>query len=439
MPRRITSRLGTTLLCSGLLFLAACQEPEKTLPGVREDIRPQAETSDVVNNSKPISLAGQSSNSSWAQSFGTQAFRTAHPALRTTPQLVWSAPIGEGDSKRQRITADPVVAGGLIYTLDAAARVTATSTNGGQVWSTNLVPPNEDDSHATGGGMAYSDGVLYVSSGFGRLTALDARSGSIRWQQKLGATGSGTPTISNGLLYLVAGDDTGWTINIKDGRIVWQQPGTPSVGHVLGAPAPALTSQFVIFAFGSGDITGNFRKGGIRRWNASVAGQRTGRATARIGDITGGPVVVGSTVYIGNHSGRTVALRADSGERIWTATEGALGPVWPAGDSIFLVSDRNQIIRLSAGDGSVIWAHDLPGFVKDKPRRRGDSFANYGPVLAGGRVITASSDGFLRFYNPQDGALLNRVEVPGGATTGPVIANNTLYVVSTKGELHAFR
>uniref|UniRef100_A0AAN0M6J3 Uncharacterized protein n=1 Tax=Yoonia rhodophyticola TaxID=3137370 RepID=A0AAN0M6J3_9RHOB len=31
--------------------------------------------------------------------------------------------IGEGDSRRARITADPVVAGGVIYTLDARATV----------------------------------------------------------------------------------------------------------------------------------------------------------------------------------------------------------------------------------------------------------------------------------------------------------------------------
>jgi outer membrane protein assembly factor BamB len=359
--------------------------------------------------------------------------------LRGTPQLTWSTSIGNGDSRKQRITAEPVVAGGLIYTLDSGATVSAVSPQGQLVWNTNLIPASDGDSDAAGGGMAYSNGVLYVSSGFGRLTALDAKSGTIRWQKRLNATGSGAPLVSDGLLYLVAGDETGWTVDTKDGRIAWQIESTPSVGNVLGAPAPVLTSDLSVFAFGSGDITATFRKGGIRRWNASVAGGRRGRAAAQIVDVTGGPIVAGDTIYIGNHSGRTVAFDAASGERRWTADEGAVDTVWPAGNSIYLISDRSQLVRLNASDGTVVWAQDLPGFVKDKPKRRGPIFAHYGPILAGGRIVVASNDGYLRFFNPVDGSLVHRVEVPGGATTAPVVAGQTLYVVSTKGQLHAFR
>ncbi|WP_120632785.1 PQQ-like beta-propeller repeat protein [Ruegeria sp. EL01] len=440
MVTRFFSRLGVPAAAVALTTLAACQEPEIILPGAREDIRPASDTETVeTRGSQPISLPGQNANASWPQSPGTAAFRTTNAALRGTPQLAWSTLIGNGDSRKQRITAEPVVAGRLIYTLDSGATVSAVSPQGQLVWNTNLIPASDGDSDATGGGMAYSNGVLYVSSGFGRLTALDAKSGAIRWQKRLNATGSGAPLVSDGLLYLVAGDETGWTVDTKDGRIAWQIESTPSVGNVLGAPAPVLTSDLSVFAFGSGDIAATFRKGGIRRWNASVAGGRRGRAAAQIVDVTGGPMVAGDTIYIGNHSGRTVAFDAASGERRWTADEGAVDTVWPAGNSIFLISDRSQLVRLSASDGTVIWAQDLPGFVKDKPKRRGPIFAHYGPIVAGGRIVVASNDGYLRFFNPVDGSLVHRVDVPGGATTAPVVAGQTLYVVSTKGQLHAFR
>ncbi len=440
MVTTVFSRFGLPLMAVALTALSACQEPEVILPGEREDIRPASDTQTTeTRGSKPISVPAQRSNASWEQSPGTAAFRTTNAALRSAPQRIWSVSIGSGDARKQRITADPVVAGGLIYTLDSGATVSAVSPQGGIVWRTDLIPPTDKEAEATGGGMAYADGVLYVSSGFGRLTALDAKSGAIRWQKRLNATGSGAPLVSGGLLYLVAGDDTGWAVNTSDGRIAWQVEGTPSVGNVLGAPAPVLASDLAIFAFGSGDIAATFRRGGIRRWNASVAGGRKGRAAAQIVDVTGGPMVSGNTIYIGNHSGRTVAFDARSGERNWTANEGAVGPVWPVGNSVFLVSDRSQLVRLDAGSGSVVWAQDLPGFVKDKPGRRGAIFAHYGPIMAGGRIVLASNDGYLRFFNPVDGALVHRAEVPGGATTAPVVAGQTLYVVSSKGELHAFR
>jgi len=438
-------RPGLALLSAvTLVLLSACAEPERILPGKREDVRAAlGETATPgateANTARSISLPAQRSNSDWTQSFGTPAFRNAHPALRAAPQLIWSTAIGAGNDRRQRITADPVVGGGLIYTLDSSARVSGVTPAGVVAWSADLIPSTDADDEATGGGMAYADGVLYVSTGFGRLTALSANTGAIRWQQKLEATGSGAPMISGNLLYLVAGDDTGWAIDIKTGRVAWQVEATPSITNVLGAPAPALAGDLVVFAFGSGDLITTFKRGGLRRWSASVAGRRSGVARSKIGDITGSPVVVGKTVYVGNHSGRTAAFSIDTGDRLWTAAEGALSPVWPVGGSLFLVSDSGSLVRLNASDGSTIWAVKLPGNIKDKPRKRGPSYAQYGPILAGGRIVVPSSDGEIRFFSPQDGSLTGSVNIPGGATSGPVVAGNTLYVMGTNGELHAFR
>ena len=177
--------------------------------------------------------------------------------------------------------------------------------------------------------------------------------------------------VRDGLVYLVAGDDTGWAVNTSDGRIAWQVEGVPSPSNVLGAPSPVIAGDYVIFAFGSGDLVASFRRGGVRRWNASVAGQRVGTTLARLSDVTGAPVVVGNRAFVGNHSGRTVAIDTNNGDRIWTAQEGAIGPVWPAGGSLFQISDRNQLLRLDASSGEVIWAVDLPGYLKDKPSKRG--------------------------------------------------------------------
>ncbi|MEY8801051.1 PQQ-binding-like beta-propeller repeat protein [Leisingera sp. XS_AS12] len=428
------------LLCGTALagLLVACAEEEVILRGEREDIRPEYAV-EVVNQSRAISLPQQTVNTSWPQGHGAEASRTAHPALSVAPQRVWSVGIGAGDSRRQRITATPVVGGGRIYTLDSGAQVSAVSPQGHLLWQAKLVPAADDDGQATGGGLAYDDGVLYVSSGFGVLTALDAATGAQIWRQELEATGSGQPRVSGGLVYLVAGDDTGWAVNTKDGRIAWQVEAAPSPSNILGAPAPVVSRDLAIFAFGSGDLIATFRRGGLRRWTASVAGQRTGRTLSRITDVTGAPVISGKRLYVGNNSGRTVAIDLDTGDRLWTAREGASGTAWPAGDSLFQVSDLNQLLRLDARTGEVIWAVDLPGYVKDKPGKRGRIYVHHGPVVAGGQIVVASNDGVLRFFNPQDGSLTRTIEVPGGATTAPVVADRTLYVVSSKGELLAYR
>lgn len=431
------------LLAAGLMVLGACADRNATyLVGEREDLRavlaePEPDAAPALAP-RPISLPAAARNADWAQFWGSTGVRPAHPALSAAPQLAWSQGIGEGNSRRQRITAAPVVAGGRIFTLDAGATVSAVGTDGALLWSRDLTPAR-DAGGATGGGLAAAEGRVYVTSGFGFLAALDAADGSVIWTQDLEATGSGAPSVRGDLVYLTAGDDTGWAVEAATGRIAWQIGAGASVSNVLGAPAPVLSDDLAIFGFGAGDVQAVFRRGGLRRWDAAVVGERRGFALSKVGDITAPPVIDGGRVYTGNQSGRTVALALGSGARLWTVQHGAVGPLWPAGDSVFMVSDRSRLMRLDARDGTVIWEAELPGFTTNRPRRRAAVFAHYGPVLAGGRVLLASGDGVLRSFDPANGALVASTEIPGGAASAPAVAGGVLYVVNTRGQLLAYR
>lgn len=435
-PTRIKLGIGAL----SLTLLAACVEQEVILPGARENLRPDEPS--LVDSSAPanVSFAAPATtrNASWLQGHGTPATRTTHPAFGASLTPLWTANIGKGESRRYRITADPVVSNGRIFTLDSQATVTATSTSGETLWSRDLSPERDGASQGSGGGIAFGQGQVYVTTGFGSVAALDPATGAEIWTQKLQASGSAAPTYYEGVLYLVAGDRTAWALEADTGRIRWQLDGVEDANNVHGGPAPAVTDQYVVFGYGSGDLQGAFRKGGLRLWNATIAGRRDGFAINRVGDITGDPVVVGETVYAANHSGRLVALNIGSGNRIWTVRDAALQPVWAAGNSVFFVSDRNALIRIDAETGAEIWSVELPGYTTQRPRRKDRIYGNYGPILAGGRLYVAGGDGLIRAYNPETGALLKTAEIKGGATTNPVVVNGVMYVVTKKGQLKAF-
>lgn len=427
--------------------LAACSKQETVLTGEREGIREvlQSEAARVQDASPaqnkvlPVALPAPQVNPEWRQSIGSPDTRVAHPALGAAPSLAWSVGIGNGDGRRVRITADPVVAGGRIFTLDSMARVTAVSPGGQVLWTADVTPPNDRSDNASGGGLAYGDDTLFVASGFGRLTALDPESGTVRWHQDLGAPVTAAPAVKDGLVYVVSGDQVGWALKTRTGRIAWQLSGTPDIHNVLGGPAPAITEKYVVFSYGAGEVQGAFREGGLRIWDAQVAGQRPGAAASRVNDITAGPVVVGDRLFAGTHSGRTVALSLGSGNRLWTVDEGPLNRVWPAGGSVFFVSDRNQLVRRDAEDGSRIWVQNLSLFEDRKPKRQAKIVGHFGPVIAGGQLILASADERLRFFDPASGQMTRAIDLPGGATSNPVVAGGTLYVVTKKGQLLAFR
>lgn len=425
---------GATL---ALAILAGCGEKDIILPGVREDIR-AAGAEETVNRAQAISLPAARVNADWTHRNGNPDHRIIHPALGASLTQIFAVNIGSGDSRRARITADPVVAGGVIYTLDAKAQVTATATSGATLWTRDLTPASDGADDASGGGVAFAAGRVYVTTGFGAVTALDAATGNQIWQQDLDAPGGSAPTVKGDLVYIVGRDSTAWALDTSNGRIRWQASGTPSLGNFSGGAGAAVTNELAIFPYPSGEVSAVFAKGGLKRWGTVVSGERLGNVASNISDITGDPVVDGNRVYVSNISGRMVALDLETGERIWTAVEGAVSPVWPTGGSVFMVNDLAQLIRLDATDGSVIWRMPLPNLVERRGLSRAVT-AHYGPILAGGRLIVASSDGLIRQFDPATGNLVGSVSIPGGAASNPVVAGNTLYVVSKSGQLLAFR
>lgn len=428
------SIIVTTL---ALALLAACGQPDAILEGERQPIR--ASTGEV-NRALPISLPAAVAQPDWTHRYGGPQHRVQHPALGASLTRLFAADIGEGDGRRVRITADPVIAANVIYTLDARARVTATSTDGARLWSRDITPPRGARTIASGGGVAVAGGRVFATTGYGTLSALDAASGAVLWEQALNAPGGSAPTVLGDLVYVVSRDSRAWAIDTATGRIAWQISGTPSLGNLAGGAGAAVTPDIAVLPFPSGEVVGAFPQGGQRRWSTVVAGGRTGQAAAAaLSDISGDPVIDGNRVYVGNATGRLVALDLATGDPVWTARDGATSPVWVTGGAVFLVNDVNQLVRLDASTGASVWRVQLPALVEARARRQNTIHAHYGPVLAGGRLIVVSSDGLIRQFDSVSGAALGDVALPGGAASHPAVAGGVLYVVNKRGELLAFR
>lgn len=439
------NRLPLIALLAGTVALAACSQRELILPGERLDPRavlspdgPAVEGQSVARG-VALTLPAVRGNSEWTNVNGSPQHFAGNVAIGGGTTLVWANTIGQGDDRRHRITAEPIVAGGMVFTLDSRARVTATSTSGGTVWSTDTQPAGEVGDSVSGGGLAYEGGRVYATTGYGELVAIDARSGGIVWRHRFEASVSGAPTVSNGTIYVTARNAEAFAIRASDGRQLWTIGGTPAVAGVMGDSAPAVSGNTVVFPFSSGEMLGVDRATGAQLWAAQVAGTRTGRAIALLRDMGGDPVIVGNTVYAGTTSGRIAAVDLTTGITQWNARNGATNPVLPVGNAVFAVNDQSQLVRLDIANGAQVWKVDLPEFTTQKVKKQGPVYAHFGPTLAGSKLYVTSSDGSLRVFDPGSGNLIGQVEVPGGAATAPVVAGQTLYVVSRNGQLLAFR
>ncbi|MGR3198612.1 MAG: outer membrane protein assembly factor BamB family protein [Paracoccus sp. (in: a-proteobacteria)] len=441
----MTATLRLTLAIAAGLGLSACGDRDVILPGERLDPLavlsadgPAVEGAAGITGTA-LSLSAPVTNADWTHRGGNAAHAPGHVQLAPSLNRLWSAPIGQAESRRHRITADPVVAAGRVFPVDSRARVTATALNGGRAWSTDITPVLENPDSASGGGLAYEGGRIFATTGFGELVALDAASGAVLWRQRVDAAISGGPAVQDGVVYVADTSAVGWAVRASDGRVLWQTSGAPSGSGVMGVAVPAVQGDTVVFPFPSGQLLAVDRQTGLTNWANQIAGTRTGRSMAIIRDVTGDPVITGGRVYAATSSGRMDAVDLATGLQEWTADEGATSPVVVAGGSVFAVNDQAQLVRLDAATGGVIWRQPLPYFTTERVRKQSQIFAHYGPVLAGGRLHVASSDGILRSFDPATGALVGQAQIPGGAASAPIVAGQTLYVVARNGQLHAFR
>ncbi len=430
------------LAAAGLLI--GCAPKEVILPGERVALR-EAVGAAPAEPSAPqgakIALPAMQSNADWAQRGGNARHAAPHAALSAKPQLIWATAIGQGDSRKNRIAAAPVVAGGRVFTMDAGSTVSAVSTGGALLWQADLAAGFDRGGGSSGGGLAAEGGRLYVTTSYGEVVALDAGSGAVIWRQRVDSPAIGAPAVADGVVYVSGRDGSAWAIEAANGKVQWQVFGAPAKAGYLGSAAPTVADRSVIFPSNAGDLMAVLRiGGGTKIWSASLAGKRLGRAYASVFDVTGDAALVGGVLYAGTAAGRTVAIDAANGTTIWSADEGALGPVAVAGGSVFVVTDEAQLVRLDQASGKPVWAVDMPYYEPTKKVvRRKAIYAHYGPVLAGGKLWVASSDGLLRGFSPVDGSLAVSVELPGGASAQPAVAGGTLYVVSENGQLLAFR
>jgi outer membrane protein assembly factor BamB len=431
-----SGRLWTTALV--LLLVSGCGSDEPILPGERFPVRPQTAEPASEAAVQALALPRPAANAAWSHRNGTAFGRLdPPPALSAAPQRIWTVNIGAGSARRSRLLAGPIVAGGLVFALDAAGQLSAVTPQGQTVWRASLVPEGQAADSGPGGGMAFDAGRLYATTGFGEVFAIDPASGGILWRTEVDAPVRAAPTILDGRVFAVARNDTAYAFDAATGQLLWRVQGAAGGAGVLGGSTAAARGPLVVVPFSSGEVLAILARNGQQIWGTAVTGGRRELVRNRINDISGDPVFDGETVYASNQSGRTVAVDSLSGERIWTISEGSYGPAWPAGGALFMVSDLAELVRVDARDGRIVWQVQLPQY-RDE-RRRLNAIGHYGPILAGGRLWVASGDGLLRGFQPESGTAVYETDLPGGAAAAPVVAQGVMYIVTQDGRLHAFQ
>lgn len=430
---------------AAVLLLASCStwddmfsgDDNVILPGERISVLQLQKELAPSANMPAIALPDAWVNQFWPQAGGYPSHAMGHLALGKDLKKSWSRSIGAGGDRRTPLTAAPVVAENIVFTLDTVGDVAAFDLGTGkEKWRQSVVPRGEEDTGAVGGGIAYAAGRLYVTSGYKYLACIDPATGSLVWKASVPAPARSAPSVMDDKVYVMTLDNRLMVFNTADGAPLWNYAGVSSETNLLGSASPAVDASLVVLPLSSGEIFGLLPDNGQIAWQDNLSAVRSVGSMSSITDIRGLPVIDQGVVYAISYSGRMVAIDQVTGNRIWQREVGSAETPWAAGDAVYVISTEQHLVALSRRNGDIYWVSQLPRF---EGRKNEESIIWSGPVLAGGRLFAASSKGELVEINPLDGKTIKKHELSGSVTMAPIVAGNVLLILADDGELTAYK
>tara|TARA_B100000989_G_scaffold49983_2_gene32985 strand:- start:54 stop:1322 length:1269 start_codon:yes stop_codon:yes gene_type:complete len=418
----------------------------------QKKVRVEGERKAII--AKPIKLARDDSlneiniqlpapklNANWPQRGGIATHALKHVQLGDAPQRVWQSKIGEGGSANIALTAAPIVFNGLVMTLDTTGKVRAFALETGELRWETILKPNEN-AGIFGGGLGSGQNKIYISLGSGELIALNIQNGDELWRVSTGRALRSAPSYADGRIFVTTLDNMTFAFSASTGISLWSHNGMIANAALLGAASPAIDNNKVILAYSSGELYALQTNNGRIFWGDNLSVMRGSSGVARISHVRGNPVIDENMVFATSHSGRLIALELKTGRRLWELPIASRVMPWVAGNYLYIVSTGRQLICLTKRDGRVKWITKLPEFsFKDPlPLKKEKIVSEYSePVLAGDRLIIASSIGKIYSVSPYTGQILGETQLDGNIFIEPIVADKTLLLLDKQGNLTAFR
>lgn len=335
---------------------------------------------------------------------------------------MWSAGIGDGERKLSLRQA-PAIADGRVFSASPDGLLTAVdAASGKNLWEV-------ESELRWSGGPAVAEGTLVVGTLDGQVVAYNPDSGSERWRAEVSSEVISTPAVARGLTIVRAIDGRVFAFAITTGERRWvYDRGLPQL-TLRGNARPVIDNGSVYIGYDGGTVVALKLEDGGVIWEQSIAEGEGKTELERIVDIDGDIVASGSEVFVAAFGSHVVSLDAGSGRTLWTRDMSVYGGVALAEGRILVSDAAGTVWALDRATGASQW--------------RQDGLAHRSlttPGIVGTHVVVGDFDGYLHWLTLDSGAIAARERVarkPFRAT--PQVVGDTVYAVTTDGELAAYR
>ncbi|MCS6943979.1 MAG: outer membrane protein assembly factor BamB [Sutterellaceae bacterium] len=339
--------------------------------------------------------------------------KTPHPT-----RILWQVHIG----RARGAVLQPAVVENAVYAAAADGTVARIAPDTGQqVWRIQL-----DLNVSAGVG---SDGLrVVVASPRGEVLAL-APDGKELWRARVSSDVTAPPLVGRGLVIVRSTDHRVAAFEAESGKRRWiYQRQTPPLA--LRAPTEmTFAGDTVLVGFPGGKLVALALANGAPRWELTVSEPKGTTEVERLADVVGQPAVEGGEVCAASFQGRLVCADVGSGNLRWARELSAVNGPTMTGTRVYAVDARSHVYAYWREGGAHAWRNE-----QLQNRALG------APLALPQAVAVGDFEGYVHFLREEDGGLLARVRVDGGAIVArPQRFADGLIVQTEGGEVALLR
>ena len=290
---------------------------------------------------------------------------------------------------------------------------------GGDLWRISL-----DEPLAAGVG---SDGKwTAVVSSRNEIVVLEA--GRELWRKRLSSQVYTAPLVAGARIFVLGADRSVTAFDAANGVRLWNvaRAGEPLV---LRQPGVLLAVGDTLVTGSSGRLVGLNPDNGVVRWEAPLASSRGTNDVERLVDLVAPVSRVDSSVCVRAFQMAVGCVNVSRGTVDWVQKASGGQGIQGAEDLVLGTESNGVVVAWSRRDGRKLWSTDRLQYRKLTA-----------PLVLGRSVVIGDESGLLHFLSRDDGAPLNRVQTDGsGITVTPVVAADTLIVVTRNGSVFGYR
>lgn len=334
---------------------------------------------------------------------------TEYPAAISAHQ-VWSVPVGSGSD----YGFAPTVVGDSVYAAAPSGNVVSVALTSGQVrWQANA-----GVRLSAGAG---SDGLTTaVTAPDGTVIAFDDQ-GREKWKTRASSEISIPPVVGDGVVVVRSSDYRTQAFDASTGELRWsiQRPG-PALA-LKTSMQMVIVDGLVITGLPNGKLMAVDSATGNVQWEGTVSVSQGATDLDRISDVVGAPQIEGALLCGVAYQGRMACFDVSRGgglvwaQRFSSSTGMTTDPV-----QAYAPNQQGVVYAFSLESGNEAWKQDALRY-----RRLA------GPAVVPQALAIGDFEGYVHFLARDDGRLLGRLNVGGGAIVSPLIGTPRGVLVQT--------